>query len=708
MTAPPDDTTTDLQAVIAALRVERDALAEALARRNSEYGERIEQQAATIDVLQAMSASPGDAQPVFDLIVERARDLCEGYGATVLEFDGRLLLHSASTGIDDNPAIRDALIAAYPKAPERSWPIDLAVLERRLIIVDDLETEPNLDPALRNLTHKSVVAMPLMRGEVAIGALALGGRERGGFSGSQIELLKTFAEQAVIAITSAETYRAFQSRTSDLQESLEYQTATSDVLKVISRSTFDLQPVLDAVVETAARLCDADMAHITRREGEAMHFAANYGFPPEYETYLKARGPAKLDPNSPTIMHRTWIEGRPVHVDDVAAVPGYPEVFVRLSKQRTSLAVPLLRGGETIGVIQVSRQRVQPFTDRQIDLVRTFADQAVIAIENTRLMTEQREALEQQTATAEVLQVINGSPGNLTPVFNKLLEKALGLCGAAFGMLEILDGDGIHTAAHRGVSPAFAEFLATPREASANGLVSEFRRGERFVHRDVAVTEGYRSGVPIARALVDLEGGRTVLAVPLLKEGELLGVIVIYRREVRPFSTKQIALLQNFAAQAVIAMENARLLTEQREALEQQTATAEVLQVINASPGDLGPVFDAILKKAHILCGAEYGVLLTYDGEVFWPAAVHGDRLANSETFRRGLRPGFGFTKLIRGERLLHIHDMAKLAAEMPDDPVPRALFEISGIRTQLAVPLRREASCLALSQPIGERFVLL
>jgi hypothetical protein len=140
MTAPPDDTTTDLQAVIAALRVERDALAEALARRNSEYGERIEQQAATIDVLQAMSASPGDAQPVFDLIVERARDLCEGYGATVLEFDGRLLLHSASTGIDDNPAIRDALIAAYPKAPERSWPIDLAVLERRLIIVDDLET----------------------------------------------------------------------------------------------------------------------------------------------------------------------------------------------------------------------------------------------------------------------------------------------------------------------------------------------------------------------------------------------------------------------------------------------------------------------------------------------------------------------------------------------------------------------------------------
>ena len=261
MATTQDETIAELQRTIAELRRERDVarsreatLTEALTRRNSEYGERIEQQAATIDVLKVMSGSPGDPQPVFDLIVERARDLCEGYGATLLEFDGRLLLHRASTGIDDDPAIRDAIIAAYPKAPVRSWPIDLAVLERRLIIVDDLEAEPNLDPALRNLTHKSVVSMPLMRGEVALGALALGGRERGGFSDSQIELLKTFAEQAVIAITSAETYRALQTRTSDLQETLEYQTATSDVLKVISRSTFDLQPVLETVVKTAA-LC---------------------------------------------------------------------------------------------------------------------------------------------------------------------------------------------------------------------------------------------------------------------------------------------------------------------------------------------------------------------------------------------------------------------------------------------------------------------
>jgi len=223
MTVHQTDATTDPQSIVAALQQRLDealareaALAEALATRNSEFGERIEQQAATIDVLKVMSASPGNPQPVFNLIVERARDLCEGYGASVLEFDGKLLLHRASTGIDDDPAILDAIIAAYPKAPERSWPIDLAVLERRLVSVDDLETEPDLDPALRNLTHKAVVAMPLMRGDVAIGALALGRRERGGFSDSQVELLKTFAEQAVIAITSAETYRALQTRTSDL------------------------------------------------------------------------------------------------------------------------------------------------------------------------------------------------------------------------------------------------------------------------------------------------------------------------------------------------------------------------------------------------------------------------------------------------------------------------------------------------------------
>ena len=249
----------------------------ALAQRNTEYGERIEHQAATIDVLKAMSASPGDPKPVFDLIVDRARDLCDAYGATVFEFDGTEIHWRAATGVSDDPAVRAAYEAQFPMVPTRGWAFGRAILDRRIIRIDDMEAEPGLDPTLRGITAKSNVTTPIMRGDEVIGAIGMGSREKGGFSDSQVELLKTFAEQAAIAITSAETYRALQTRTSDLQETLEYQTAISDVLKVISRSTLDLQPVLDTVANTAARLCDAEQVAIYRREGDLARLAAIMG-----------------------------------------------------------------------------------------------------------------------------------------------------------------------------------------------------------------------------------------------------------------------------------------------------------------------------------------------------------------------------------------------------------------------------------------------
>src|SRR5215469_17817315 len=269
MSAMPERTLADTERLIADLQRQLDECRAELAARNSEYGERIRHQSATVDVLKAMSASPGDPQPVFDLIVERARDLCDGYGVTVYEFDGTLIHWRAATGVSDDPSARQALEAMYPMAPTREWPSGRAILDRQVIQVRDYATEPWLSPAVRGLTVKSSVSVPLIRGGTAIGALVLGSRERGGFSDSQVELLKTFAEQAVIAITSAGTHRELQQRTGDLQESLEYQTATSDVLKVISRSTFGLQPVLDTLVETAARLCNADASHIITRDGDA-------------------------------------------------------------------------------------------------------------------------------------------------------------------------------------------------------------------------------------------------------------------------------------------------------------------------------------------------------------------------------------------------------------------------------------------------------
>jgi GAF domain-containing protein len=299
-----------------------------------------------------------------------------------------------------------------------------------------------------------------------------------------VELLKTFAEQAVIAIGSAATYRALQRRTSDLQESLEYQTATSDVLRVISQSTFDLQPVLDTVAKTASQLCDAEQAAIFQHEDGLLRLVANSGFSPEYETLVRGLGafPIGLFPHN--VGPRAIREGHTVHIPDVALIPGYGEGAITLGNQRTSLGLPLMREGKTIGVIVLARQRIEPFNERHIQLVSTFADQAVIAIENARLLTEQRDALERQTATAEVLQVINGSPGDLTPVFDAILEKAHGLCDIALGELELNEGGKFRDArclghARRAAAPAVHAATSFAAYAPAG------RRANRADHRSV-------------------------------------------------------------------------------------------------------------------------------------------------------------------------------------------------------------------------------
>jgi len=435
------------------------------------------------------------------------------------------------------------------------------------------------------------------------------------------------------------------------------QAATADVLKIISRSTFDLQKVLDTLTESACRLCDAFDAVLFMREGESLSFAAHYG-------------PIPIDVTKWPLT-RAWTNGRAVidrksiHVHDLQAEKEeFPDGYAMAQRMghRTSLTVRLLRGEEAIGSLTIRRSEVRPFTPRQIELAETFADQAVIAIENVRLFDEVQartrdlaESLQQQTATSEVLQTISASPGELEPVFQKMLENATRICGANFGTMALYDGDSFLTVALYNVPDAYASAqMDKPIRPHPKSGLGTLVRTRQVVHiEDLRTQPPYRDGDPAVVAMSDLAGARTLVIVPMLRENQLIGSIGIYRQEVRPFADKQIELVANFAKQAVIAIENTRLLKELRErtddlaeSLQQQTATADVLKVINSSPGDLKPVFESILENGTRICEAKFGILFLSEGDEFRAVALHGVTAEYAEARRREpiVRPGRGTT----------------------------------------------------------------
>src|SRR6516165_5654587 len=576
-------------------------LEQKLEARTRELSEALEQQTATSEVLQVISRSPGELQPVFESMLANATRLCGAKFGTLNLYDGDVFRNAAVYNVPSAfAAMQDVPFRPHPRSGHAE-----VVRTKRAVQFEDAralqsyrEGDPRVAASVDLGGARTFFVVPMLKENRLIGTISMWRTEVRAFSAKEIALVETFADQAVIAIENTRLLNELRQRTADLSESLQQQTATADVLKVISRSVSELQPVLDTLVETAAHLCNAETAFIFRREGEVYRLAANFGHSPEYEAFVKT---LSVSPGRGTLTGRTALEGRIVHITDITADPEYdvPET-VRLGKRRTALGVPLLRENVPIGVIALARQRVEPFTKKQIELVQTFADQAVIAIENVRLFDEVQarteelsEALEQQMATSEVLGVISSSPGELDPVFQAMLENATRICGAEFGALYLCEGETFRPVATSGMPPALAEDLRRtgPRRPGPNTALGRLARTKQTAHiADVLTEKGFFDVPPgfTAPLLTKLAGARTLLAVPMLKENELVGAIMIYRQEPQPFSDKQIELVTNFARQAVIAIENTRLLKELRqrtddlaESLQQQTATADVLKVIS-------------------------------------------------------------------------------------------------------------------------------
>ena len=504
--------------------------------------------------------------------------------------------------------------------------------------------------------------------------------------------------------------------TRELNEAREQQTATSEVLKIISSSPGELQPVFDALLANATRLCEASYGTLWLHENDGqMRMAALHGhLPGAFRGKWRVGTLFRPSPSVPTA--RVFDTRKPVQIVDLKEDRSYFDrdplavASVEVGRIRSLIAVPMLKEGTIIGAMTIYRREVRPFTEKQIELVTNFANQAVIAIENTRLLNELKQSLEQQTATSEVLQVISTSPGDLEPVFDKMLENAAGICGAKFGNIYRWDADGLHLAATYNTPPTFAEAReSSPFRPDPKAPFGRMLASKTVVHvADAAAEQAYIERNPAIVAAVELGGARTVVLVPMLKEDELIGAFALYRQEVRPFTDKQIELVRNFAAQAVIAIENARLLNELRqrtadltertadltEALQQQTATSEVLQVISSSPGDLQPVFATMLEKAVRICDAKFGNIYRWNGDALQLMASYNAPAAFAEV--RGRSPNLPGPqtpagRMIATKTFVHVPDLSAYPSYAERDPWTVSGVELAGVRTLLAVPMLKE-----------------
>jgi GAF domain-containing protein len=699
----------------AAIAIENARLSRALEARHPEISEALEQQSATAEILSVISSSPRDIRPVFDAILAAAARLCGASMGGVYRYDGRHV-HFVSH-LNFSEGALEAMRTVFPREPRRNTSIGRAILDRAVVHIADVARDPDAPRGDANFArvqpHRSVVAVPMLRDGIPLGSIALS-RGDSPFSERHIAVLKTFADQAVIAIENVRLFTELQARNTALTEALEQQTATSEILRAISRSPTNVQPVFEAIVRSAVRLCGAAYGGVYRFDGASIHSLAHDGFTPEQLEHWRSTWPRPITSSGPTpqaIRSRSVVRIADIEADSSFELS--PETLANLRSRavRSVLVVPMLRQHDVIGAISLAHQTANAFPDAHVELLKTFADQAVIAIENVRLFTELQArnrdlttALDQQTATAEILRTLSRSYTDVRPVFQAIVDSATRLLRGHSAVLSRIVDDRIDLAAYTHTDEAgdalLESFFPVPLHSSGSDIrpIRERVIGERIPYHVADVETDPRVGER-GRASARARGYRSQLVVPMLRDGDPIGALAVTRREPGAFTDEETALLQTFADQAVIAIENVRLFKELdarnrelTEALEQQTATSEILKAISGAQVDASPVFDAIARSAVKLCHAFACRVFCADGGMF---GLVGEAYGRPEA--RALFQGTHPEPLGSDSPSATAAGESRIVqyADVPNDPrVParyRERARARGYRALMCVPMMRD-----------------